>query len=69
MTDRDLVRIVQIVVLGFLAIAAAADEKSQVRVVPGWTEDELPMRADCSNLPIVGDGFGSSFSSSGVSNP
>ena len=46
-------------------IALADDEDNNVRVLTEWTEDEQPVRVDCHNLGITGNGFGGAHISCG----
>ena len=38
--------------------AGWASDTGKIRVITEWTEDEQPIRVDCWNLEIIGNGFG-----------
>ena len=43
---------------GLFERTVRADDEGEIKVITDWTEDDQPIRVDCSNLPIVGGGFG-----------
>lgn len=49
-----------VLLLPFFAQGASAEDESagKVRIITEWKDDELPIRVDCQNIPIVGGGIG-----------
>jgi hypothetical protein len=58
MVIRDILCVLMISATGLLLQTAWADDKGKVQVITDWTEDEQPIRIDCHDLPIVGNGIG-----------
>ena len=57
-TRRDIFCILLILQSGLLADAVLADDKGKIRVVTEWSKDEQPIRVDCHDLGMTGDGIG-----------
>lgn len=56
--ERGIFCILLILAFGLPQEAVRADEKGKIRVVTEWKEDEQPIRVDCQNLGMAGDGIG-----------
>jgi hypothetical protein len=56
--NRGTLCILLILTCGLLEDPARADENSKIKVVTDWSEDEQPIRVDCHNLGMTGDGIG-----------
>ncbi len=37
---------------------ARAEDENKIKVITDWSDDERPIRVDCENIGIMGDGFG-----------
>jgi hypothetical protein len=49
--------ILLVLACGCLGDTARADNESKIKVVTDWREDEQPIRVDCHNLGMHGDGI------------
>ena len=57
-TSSDILRVSLVLVLMFFQDTTRAEPEDKIQVLTEWTEDEQPIRVDCHNLGMTGDGIG-----------
>ena len=58
---RGTLCIMLILAYGLLGNTARAENTSKIKVITDWREDEQPIRVDCHNIGMTGDGIGGQY--------